>query len=189
MKQFLPNSSAMKRIFSVITIAAFMAGCNPSPNTTVAPATTSATTDTTGFTQFQAWKAQNELANPNSFNNNPNAQSVANIPARSNSVTYTPEHSTTHRSVSHSSHRSYSRSRSSSGNGGSYSSSSSNTARAKRGWSKAAKGAVIGGVTGGVAGAIINKRNRVAGGVIGGVLGAGVGYGLGRGMDKRDGRY
>jgi Glycine zipper len=59
----------------------------------------------------------------------------------------------------------------------------------KKGWSKAAKGAVIGGVTGAAAGAIINKKNRAAGAVIGGAVGAGVGYGIGRSKDKKDGRY
>lgn len=59
----------------------------------------------------------------------------------------------------------------------------------KKGWSKAAKGAVIGGVTGAAAGAVINKKNRAAGAVIGGAVGAGVGYGIGRAKDKKDGRY
>lgn len=59
----------------------------------------------------------------------------------------------------------------------------------KKGWSKAAKGAVIGGVTGAAAGAVINKKNRAAGAVIGGAVGAGVGYGIGRSQDKKDGRY
>lgn len=59
----------------------------------------------------------------------------------------------------------------------------------KKGWSKAAKGAVIGGATGAVAGAIIAKNNRAAGAVIGGAVGAGVGYGVGRSKDKKDGRY
>lgn len=58
----------------------------------------------------------------------------------------------------------------------------------KKGWSKAAKGAVIGGATGAVAGAIISK-NKAAGAVVGGVVGAGVGYGIGRHKDKKDGRY
>jgi hypothetical protein len=58
----------------------------------------------------------------------------------------------------------------------------------KKGWSKAAKGAVIGAGTGAIAGAIINKRNRGAGAVIGGVVGGGVGYGIGRSKDKKDGR-
>ena len=59
----------------------------------------------------------------------------------------------------------------------------------KKGWSKAAKGAVIGAASGAVAGAVINKRNRAVGAVIGGVLGAGAGYGIGRTMDKKDGRF
>ena len=67
---------------------------------------------------------------------------------------------------------------------------SENPAKApeKKGWSKAAKGAVIGGGSGAVLGAVINKRNRAIGAVIGGVIGGGVGYGIGRGMDKKDGR-
>jgi hypothetical protein len=74
---------------------------------------------------------------------------------------------------------------------GSMNSSSTHTAEVvkKKGWSKAAKGAVIGGAGGAVLGAVINKKNRVLGGVIGGVLGGGVGYGIGRSQDKKDGRY
>ncbi len=63
------------------------------------------------------------------------------------------------------------------------------TAAKKKGWSKAAKGAVIGGVSGAVIGGVVSKRNRAAGIAIGGVLGGGVGYGIGRTMDKKDGRY
>lgn len=65
---------------------------------------------------------------------------------------------------------------------------SQNTAKAKKGWSKAAKGTVIGAASGAVLGAVINKRNRAAGAVIGGVIGGGGGYAIGRGMDKKDGR-
>ncbi len=64
-----------------------------------------------------------------------------------------------------------------------------NTAKTKKGWSKAAKGAVIGGASGAILGAVINKRNRAAGAVIGGVIGGGGGYVLGRRMDKKDGRF
>jgi CRISPR/Cas system CSM-associated protein Csm4 (group 5 of RAMP superfamily) len=63
-----------------------------------------------------------------------------------------------------------------------------NTAKAKKGWSKAAKGAVIGAASGAVVGAVVNKRNRAAGAVIGGVIGGGGGYVIGRSMDKKDGR-
>ena len=59
----------------------------------------------------------------------------------------------------------------------------------KKGWSKAAKGAVIGGATGAVAGAILVKKNRAAGAAVGAAVGAGVGYGIGRSKDKKDGRY
>jgi len=65
---------------------------------------------------------------------------------------------------------------------------SQNTAKAKKGWSKAAKGTVIGAASGAVIGAVINKRNRAAGAVIGGVIGGGGGYAIGRSMDKKDGR-
>lgn len=70
-------------------------------------------------------------------------------------------------------------------------SSTSNEAKTaqKKGWSKAAKYAVIGSAGGAVMGAVINKRNRVKGAVIGGVLGGGGGYLFGRSKDKKDGRY
>jgi outer membrane lipoprotein SlyB len=73
---------------------------------------------------------------------------------------------------------------------GSMVSESNNTAKpaAKKGWSKAAKGATIGGVAGAVVGAVVDKKNRAAGAVIGGAAGAGVGYGIGRHQDKKDGR-
>jgi len=73
---------------------------------------------------------------------------------------------------------------------GSYSTTTSYPAKpAKKGWSKAAKGAVIGAGSGAVIGAVINKRNRAVGAAIGGVIGGAAGYGIGRSMDKKDGRY
>ncbi len=59
----------------------------------------------------------------------------------------------------------------------------------RKGWSKAAKGAVIGGAVGAIGGAVIAKKNPAAGAVIGAVVGAGAGSGIGRSMDKKDGRY
>ncbi len=55
----------------------------------------------------------------------------------------------------------------------------------KKGWSNAAKGAVIGGGAGAVGGAIISKK-KGKGAVIGGVLGAAGGYIIGRKKDKND---
>ena len=57
----------------------------------------------------------------------------------------------------------------------------------KKGWSKAAKGAVIGGAAGAIGGAIISKKKGL-GAVIGGVVGAAGGYVIGKKMDKKDGR-
>lgn len=87
------------------------------------------------------------------------------------------------------------RSSASSGNSGSGGSSAgtnsgstagTTTAPAKKGISKAAKGAIIGGVGGAVAGAVIGKNAK--GAVIGGVVGAAGGYIIGRSKDKKDGR-
>ncbi|MEP6616190.1 MAG: YMGG-like glycine zipper-containing protein [Ginsengibacter sp.] len=76
----------------------------------------------------------------------------------------------------------------SSGNGTSTSSSGTGqTTTAKKGWSKAAKGAVIGAGTGAIAGAIISKK-KGKGAIIGGVVGAAGGYIIGRSKDKKDGR-
>ena len=125
--------------------------------------------DTVGLSQFQAWKAQNELTEEEMFGEtNPSMAAANNAPKTAARKTSTARSSS-----------------------GTRSSSSGNTASApaRKKISKAAKGAAIGGVGGAVAGAVINKRNRVVGGVVGGVIGAGVGYGIGRSQDKKDGRY
>ncbi len=57
----------------------------------------------------------------------------------------------------------------------------------KKGWSKAAQGAVIGGAVGAVGGAIISK-NKGTGAIIGAATGAAGGYIIGRSKDKKDGR-
>ena len=54
----------------------------------------------------------------------------------------------------------------------------------KKGWSNAAKGALIGGAAGAIGGAVINGRNRAVGAAIGAVLGAAGGYAIGRKKDK-----
>ena len=58
---------------------------------------------------------------------------------------------------------------------------------AKKGWSKAAKGAVIGAGAGAVAGVLIDKKDA-RGAIVGGLTGAGAGYVIGRSQDKKDGR-
>jgi len=82
-----------------------------------------------------------------------------------------------------------SNSNSSSTNSGTVSNSGTSTsthATHKKGWSKAAKGAVIGGAAGAVGGAIISHKGT--GAAIGAAVGAAGGYIIGRDKDKKDGR-
>ena len=186
----------MKKVLPILGITVLMAACNTTPElnqgTAQAVQTTIAQQDTTGMAEFNAWKAQNELASVNAYKQAQQAQSTPSEKTRT-IVKYVPVKTTPSKSVSHTSTSSSTASPGSSvDNGsGSMSNESSETAQAekKKGWSKAAKGAVIGGVAGAAGGAIINKKNPVVGAVIGGVIGAGVGYGIGRHMDKKDGRY
>lgn len=53
----------------------------------------------------------------------------------------------------------------------------------RKGWSSAAKGAVIGAGAGAVAGALIDKKHG-EGAIVGGILGAGIGAGTGALIDK-----
>lgn len=57
-------------------------------------------------------------------------------------------------------------------------------AQQRKGWSGAAKGAVIGAGAGAIGGAIINKKDRGTGAVIGGLAGAGLGAGTGAIIDS-----
>jgi hypothetical protein len=118
--------------------------------------------DTAGFAQFKAWKAQQD-----------EKAVVASA--------YTPVKSVAHTSTAKAVTKTET---------GSMSTSNQYPAKAKpKGWSKAAKGAVIGAGSGAILGAVINKKNRAVGAAIGGVAGGAVGYGVGRHIDKKDGRY
>jgi hypothetical protein len=193
----------MKKLLPILSIAVVMAACNTNADKIAsnAPAAVQQapvnTLDTTGFAAFQNMKALNELAvveqpvQEVQMAATP-VKKVSTAPVRkaSKSVASAPKRTSTSSGTSGSS--SSTGSTVSTGNGdGAESAGTGDVAQAeeKKGWSKAAKGAVIGGVTGAAAGAIINKKNRAVGAVIGGVIGAGGGYVLGRGMDKKDGRY
>ena len=138
----------MKKIFSVVAIAAVMASCtsNPNANITAAPAQAPAAVDTTGLSQFQAWKRQQELMQLNE-GFMPEAAPAAAVAAPVAAAAPVAKAPAVRRSTS---------SRSSSSNSGSMSSTSGNTAKAKKGWSKAAKGTAIGAGSGAVLGAVIN---------------------------------
>ena len=79
------------------------------------------------------------------------------------------------------------------GSSNTYRSSSSTTNNAvatqpeKKGWSSAAKGAVIGAGAGAVTGILVDKKDG-RGAAIGGAVGAGTGYIIGRQKDKQTGR-
>lgn len=119
--------------------------------------------DAVELAQFEAWKESKEL----------------NLQQQNNVVPKTTTSKTAKRNVSYQSPKMVSESQNA----------AKTETKAKKGWSKAAKGTAIGAGTGAVLGAVINKKNRVAGAVIGGVIGGGGGYVIGRGMDKKDGRY
>jgi hypothetical protein len=180
----------MKRILFALSSVVVMASCSQNSPRTAAETQTLAPADTAGLAQFQAWKAQNELATAQALQANQLAaqqqQPVREVVRER--VVYVNEPRSTRRSTSSRSTGAR-RSSGSSGNNGDYSSTGTNTAQQKKGWSKAAKGAAIGGAGGAVVGAVVNKRNRAAGAVIGGVLGGAAGYGIGRSKDKKDGRY
>ena len=156
-------------IFSVtailVAMMAVMTSCG-NKQTDIGDKSVMAPVDTIGLAQFQAWKAQqNQLA-------------LASI---STPVKTSATSSTARRSV---------KPLAGAPKTGSMSTSTQYPAKTKpKGWSKAAKGAVIGAAGGAVAGAVINKRNRAVGAAIGGVAGGVIGYGVGRHIDKKDGRY
>ena len=142
----------------VATLAIFLVACQGYPGQQQAM---TPQIDTTGFAQFQAFKAmQQQEAMMAATAPQPQVVYVkqrASAPAKQ----YTMKSETTNEAK----------------------------VAKKKGWSKAAKYAVIGGVGGGVLGAVINKKNPVKGGVIGAVILGGGGYILGRSQDKKDGRY
>ena len=55
----------------------------------------------------------------------------------------------------------------------------------RKGWSRAAKGAVIGAGVGAITGAVIDKKHHGEGAIIGGLAGAGVGAGTGAILDSK----
>ena len=172
MEKKLPKLNAMKRMMiPVFAIAVSMTACNTSPDTTTTQKAIQPSVDTAGLAEFQSWKAQNELVSTQ--------QNTAMQPTRE-VVKYYP--------VSSARKSSSGVSRSSSGSSSSGTSGTGSTTAKKKGWSSAAKGAVIGGVAGAAGGTVINKKNRAAGAVIGGVVGAAGGYGIGRTIDKKNGR-
>jgi len=59
------------------------------------------------------------------------------------------------------------------------------TVQQRKGWSGAAKGAVIGAGVGAISGAVIDKKKPAEGAIIGGLAGAGLGAGTGAVIDDK----
>jgi hypothetical protein len=59
------------------------------------------------------------------------------------------------------------------------------TVEQRKGWSGAAKGAVIGAGVGAISGAVIDKKKPAQGAIIGGLAGAGLGAGTGAVIDSK----
>ncbi len=184
----------MKRILPFLSIAVVLAACGNNAKTStesIAPVTEQTQAlkvDTTGLAEFQNWKLQQQIAEIETPAQ-PTVQYATAAPVKKARKTYRPAPKV----VEQAPPVNTSTTETSTGSADDVvmNSESTNAAEApeKKGWSKAAKGAVIGGASGAAAGAVINKKNRALGAVIGGVIGAGGGYVIGRGMDKKDGRY
>ena len=168
----------MRHLSFVVSAFVLVTACNSKPqsgpennNAKLADSIRFAT-DTAGLAEYQQWKAQNELGNKKTEENQ---QSEATTSPHTEKQKISNNHSPAQQATAHDS--------------GTMSSESGNSAKAKKGWSKTAKGAVIGGVVGAGTGAVVNKKNRAAGAVIGGAIGAGAGAIIVNEMDKKDGRH
>src|SRR6476661_2918717 len=114
----------MKKVLFALTTVAVMASCSQNNPRTAAETQMLKPTDTAGLSQFQAWKAQNELAVANQMAqaNQLAAQQPTKEIVRERVVYVNSPRSTSSRSRARSS---------SSGSSGVYNSTSSNTARKK----------------------------------------------------------
>jgi FKBP-type peptidyl-prolyl cis-trans isomerase len=152
----------------ILSIAVLALSCNTQPKADNNHSdSTKLATDTTGLADYQAWKAQNELTDQNTEEQQKQENKASSSTVKKSTSVKSENTSSSNTSTSNS---------------------TSGTTQ-KKGWSKTAKGAVVGGVVGATTGAVINKKNRAAGAVIGGVIGAGTGAVIGNEMDKKDGRH
>jgi hypothetical protein len=184
----------MKKIIPFLSIAVLLTACGNNAKNDSAAITPvdnqaqSIKTDTSGLAEYQMWKLQQQIAEVETPAE-PAVQYASVAPVKKVKKTYRPAVKVTEQAPETSASTSESNTNSAGDVGMSSESSNAAEAPEKKGWSKAAKGAVIGGATGAAAGAVINKKNRAVGAVIGGVVGAGAGVIIGRDMDKKDGRY
>lgn len=164
----------MKQIFKYAFIASFMIACNTKSDLDANKNVI--LTDTTGMYNSNMMTDTGSVIETSAVTNGTRNSAVANH-----------THNNTSRANSSRTHSNSNTSGSTARSSGSGTSTGHTTTTQKRGWSKAAKGAVIGGASGAVVGAVVSKK-KGKGAAIGGVVGAAGGYILGRSKDKRDGR-
>jgi hypothetical protein len=144
----------------------------------------------TAFTACNSKKSETRdiqlLADSSVNNNNMYSDTSKTTQALKTPATRTPRSVAPQKTTSSASGTNTSTS-SNSGSGNTSTQTTQTTTR-KKGWSSAAKGAVIGGSAGAIGGAIISKKKPVQGAVIGGVVGAAGGYIIGKDIDKKNGR-
>ena len=139
----------------------------------------------TAFTACNSKKSETRdiqlLADSSAYSNNMYSDTSKTPPATRTPVSVVSQKSTSSNTGSNTS-------ASSTSGSGTASTQTTQTTTTKKGWSSAAKGAVIGAGAGAIGGAIISKKKPVQGAVIGGVAGAAGGYIIGKHIDKKNGR-
>lgn len=178
----------MKSALMALTIVLLLTSCSNNPKT----ANVADTANRTMYDRSQAIQMNGVSDTLIGSDGTKYIKAPANSNGGSTPVVITPAPNTTTTITTRSNTSTHStagsgKSHHSSGSGATGSNTTTSAQPQKKGWSKAAKGAVIGGATGAVAGAIISKK-KGTGAVVGGLLGAGAGYMIGRGKDKKDGR-
>ena len=163
----------MKKILHCLMVASIFVACNN--KTDLDTKKDVILTDTTGMYKSNMLTDTGTVIQTTTLTNGNRNTAVANTRA-TNTNRATTSRTSSNRSVS-----------GGTGTAGTSNSGTGQTTTQKKGWSKAAKGAVIGGASGAVVGAVISKK-KGKGAIIGGVVGAAGGYILGRSKDKKDGR-
>ncbi len=199
----------MKRFIPILPLAFLITACTSSPEksetqTLQSVQQNAASIDTAGLAQFQAWKAQNELAAaaPVQQVQQPEEQvktvtviREVRVPQPAPTVRKPVKQQQPSPAPQQQAPQPEPEVTPSAGNGDVASNTGSATVgegsqsqegAKEGGWNNSKKGAVIGAAGGAVIGAVINKKNRAVGAVIGGVLGGAAGYGLGKNKDNKE---
>jgi hypothetical protein len=204
MKKLIP-------FFSIAATAFVMTACNSNPKISGQATTPAAVVqptvlqDTSGLSEYQAWKVMNEMKDSKDYGQP--EQAVATAPVRKVPRVSSPSRAVNHRTetpppppapvatpqapVSTAPDAGAGSTASTGAGTDASTAGTGETAKAeeKKGMSNKTKGAVIGGVVGAGAGAVIYKKNPVVGAVVGAVLGAGGGYVIGGKVGQKKGQF